>query len=370
MTGAAVTVGLTEAECFQALGNFLVFYCQAQTSFGLAPFTAQQVVRAVGATAVGSNVRVPEPAAGDFVVVSSLRYDRLEYNEPTFGDNICVGSIAGATLTVTSVARGTLAPGQLLTDYAYPDGNIQPDTAIVSQLSGATGGVGTYQVSVAQTLASETLYAGTRQDLVGTKWTVQLDVHGPNSANNAGTLATILRSERGVDFFSNQNPSIVPLYCDDERLLPFENAEEEVEWRWVMEACFEIGNVVTTPQMFFDEVVLETVNVQANYPYEPPSPEAPVGIVRVSAPPALPRGPILLDSTSGPLTYTLPAGPAIYVGYALAIKDVGGAVETNNITIATIDGSLIDGLPTFVFNQNYEEANFVWLGSSLGWGIF
>lgn len=245
-----VTISFVEAQGFTALGNFLQAYCAP------APIT---VVRAVGSTAPGQNVRVPEPQVGDFIVMSSLSEERLETNETIFSDNICTGSIADTTLTVAAVSRGALAPGQLLTDYGYPAGSIAANTTIVRQLTGPTGGVGTYQVSVTQTLASETLYAGTRADLVGTKWTAQLDVHGPNSANNVRTIDTLFRSEVATNFFQEQGYAVVPLYCGDAHQTPFENAEQEVEYRWVIDACLEIGAVITTPQMFADKIKVMTV---------------------------------------------------------------------------------------------------------------
>lgn len=256
-----VTISLTEAQGFQALGQFLQAIC--------APYPIT-VVRALGSTAPGSNVRVPEPIAGDFVVMSSLRTARLETNETTFRDNISVGSIAGTTLAVTAISRGGLEPGQLLIDYNYPGGNIAANTTIVQQLTstapgGALGSTGTYQVSVAQNLASEMLYSGTRKDLVGTEWTVQLDVHGPNSYNNVNTINALFRSEYGVAFFAATGFWIAPLHADTAGQMPFENAESEIEYRWVMEAHLEIVPIVTTPQQFADVVDVETIEAAVIY---------------------------------------------------------------------------------------------------------
>ena len=55
---------------------------------------------------------------------------------------VVAGSIDGTEMTVTAVASGTLAVGQVLTG----DG-ITVGTVIDSQTSGTTGGVGVYQVS-------------------------------------------------------------------------------------------------------------------------------------------------------------------------------------------------------------------------------
>ncbi|MDB5280876.1 MAG: hypothetical protein JWR61_5831, partial [Ferruginibacter sp.] len=64
------------------------------------------------------------------------------------------GSIAGNVLTVTAVASGVLVPGAVLAGTG-----VTANTAITSQLSGTAGGVGTYAVSIAQVVASETISA-------------------------------------------------------------------------------------------------------------------------------------------------------------------------------------------------------------------
>lgn len=263
MSGAppGITISITEVQGFQALGQFLQAVC--------APYPIT-IVRALGSTAPGSNVRVPEPSTSDFVVMSSLRRQRLETNETVFSDNICVGSIVGTTLTVASIARGVLSPNALVIDLGYPNGNILPNTVIVSQLTstapgGALGSTGTYRVSVGQTLASETLYAGTRADAVANMWDVQLDVHGPNSLQNVNTIDTLFRSEYGANFFTDTGLWVAPLYIDDAQQIPFENAEAEIEFRWVMTAHLSVTPIVTTPQQFMDNVVVDTVEAGVIY---------------------------------------------------------------------------------------------------------
>jgi hypothetical protein len=63
-------------------------------------------------------------------------------------------SIAGDVLTVSAIAQGTLLIGQALADLTAA---LLPGTSITDQLTGAPGGVGTYTVSRAQTVASETM---------------------------------------------------------------------------------------------------------------------------------------------------------------------------------------------------------------------
>ena len=66
--------------------------------------------------------------------------------------NVVTGSIAGTTLTVTAVTTGVLTNGQTISGT-----NVVAGTQILSQLSGTAGGVGTYQVSVSQTVTSTTI---------------------------------------------------------------------------------------------------------------------------------------------------------------------------------------------------------------------
>jgi hypothetical protein len=63
-----------------------------------------------------------------------------------------IGSIAGNTLSVSTVSSGSLAPGAAVTGAAN-------GTTITSQISGTTGGAGTYIVSVPQQLAATALTA-------------------------------------------------------------------------------------------------------------------------------------------------------------------------------------------------------------------
>lgn len=65
------------------------------------------------------------------------------------------GSIAGNTLTVTAVGAGALVAGQSLTGA-----NIATGQTIVAQLTGTPGGIGTYSVLTAQTVASQTIAGG------------------------------------------------------------------------------------------------------------------------------------------------------------------------------------------------------------------
>jgi hypothetical protein len=102
------------------------------------------------------------------------------------------GSIAGTTLTVTNVASGALAAGDLITGTSVTTG-----TTITAQLTGATGGTGTYQVNNSQTVSSETITVdlpGVSYDSVSGAFVVNSGTTGAAStmAFATGTLAASL----------------------------------------------------------------------------------------------------------------------------------------------------------------------------------
>lgn len=66
------------------------------------------------------------------------------------------GSIAGSVLSVTVVGSGTVVPGATVSGTGIATG-----TQIVAQLSGAAGGVGTYEVSIPEQTVASTTVSGT-----------------------------------------------------------------------------------------------------------------------------------------------------------------------------------------------------------------
>jgi hypothetical protein len=81
-----------------------------------------------------------------------LQEETIEYLENNWASLEFTGSISGTTLTVTSVIRGTVGEGMIIRGETITEG-----TTILSQLSGSTGGVGTYQVSISQTAVNGTI---------------------------------------------------------------------------------------------------------------------------------------------------------------------------------------------------------------------
>lgn len=239
-------LSFTESQALAALRTFLLDIVADGT----------EVVR-------GQVNRVAEPRGADFIVMWPIRQERLETNETSYADNDVVGSIAGTILTVTAIGHGAISPGVLLVDESEL---IAVDTTIIEQLSGSVGGTGTYRITPSQTVGSGVIYAGERRDLVATQWTVQIDVHGPASGNNARVIETLFRSDYGVTALEESGLTIAPLYCESPRELPFENAEQQTEYRWVIEAVMQISPIVSSPQRFADELDITTIEVDTTYP--------------------------------------------------------------------------------------------------------
>lgn len=211
--------------------------------------------------------RVPEPKGGNFVVMTPIRFERIETNTDTFTDAVFTGSIAGATMTISAVNpdfTGQIAVG------SYIFGVDVVANTRVTALGSGTGGVGTYTIEPAQTFASRTLAAGTEQITQPTQIAVQLDFHSANlsaAGDMAITVSTLLRDAFGVQQFANQTPDfgVRPLYASEGRQLPFINDQQGVEWRWVVDALLQANVVVSVPMQFADSATVEVISVDATY---------------------------------------------------------------------------------------------------------
>lgn len=240
-----LVLSITQAQIFQVLGDFLA---------SVLPATCK-VVR-------GEANRVPEPQGSNFVVMWPMLRERLSTNVDTENDIAFIGSISGTTLTVTQMLVGTLINNLLL-----GANGILANTTIVTQLTGTTGGAGTYQVSLAQTLGSTTIQAGYKSALQPVKVSMQVDVHGPSSADNAHIISTLLRDEYSVTAFGTLDSSIdvQPLYCEEPRQVPFTNGEQAVEERWIIQIYLQVNSAVAVPQQFSSTVTVPIISASDNY---------------------------------------------------------------------------------------------------------
>ncbi|CAM2143805.1 Bacteriophage protein [Pararobbsia alpina] len=108
--------------------------------------------------------------------------------------------------------------------------------------------------------------AGVRNVQTSFAFHVQLDVHGPNSGDNAAIITQLFRDDYAYQVFTAINPDISPLYCDEPKQMAFINGENQYEDRWIITSVLQYNPVTQTPQDFADAVSVGIISVDAAYP--------------------------------------------------------------------------------------------------------
>ena len=259
------SVNFTDVNALTAMRSFLL---------GILPAPVE-VIR-------GQDNRVAEPATPDFVVMTSTLQKRLAFNFVTYADCAFNASISIAgVLSVTEMLHGTITLGNQLLAVGV-GGVLQPGAIFVAGTITGTGGVGDYQLSGTIGAVSGTKMAtGVFLALQPIEITIQLDVHGPNSTNNAQIISTLFRDQYAVDVFSafGTTPpgwgpipiggtlpipynAIAPLYADEPRQSAFINAESQYEERWIVDACLQTNQVVTVARDFADTLKITLQDIE------------------------------------------------------------------------------------------------------------
>lgn len=233
----------TEDEVELALWNFLTL---------LVPSSVKIVRAQVN--------RVPEPEGSDFIAFTPVFQERLSFNRDEAADVCFVGSIAGTVLTVTQLLLGTILDGSTL----FGTG-VTVNTVIVDQASGTPGGLGTYNVDKSQTVLSARMASGALVHTQQVQATFQLDIHGDAGGDTSRIVTTMFFDDYAVEQFAALNTMVSPLFCNDPKQLPFVNAEQQYEDRWVMEVTMQVNTIVTAPQQYADALAVDLVNVDATY---------------------------------------------------------------------------------------------------------
>ena len=197
---------------------------------------------------------VPEPQADDFLVLWPIGRERISTNVDTYFDD------PAAQAYQVSPTVDTEAGAKIETET---------DASILSE--------------------AITLYhPGQRNALQATRMTVQVDVHGPASADNVQAISTLFRDQYACDLFrrgpaidaENTDPvdtetgeaitseglDIQPLYASDPRQVPFLNAEQNYEYRWSIDLVLQANIIVTIPQQFADQLSATPISVDAYRP--------------------------------------------------------------------------------------------------------
>lgn len=106
---------------------------------------------------------------------------------------------------------------------------------------------------------------GVRMDLQPIKLTVQLDVHGPASADNTQIITTLFRGEVATAAFDALSIGVQTLYAEDARQSPFTNEADQVEFRWTIDLALQANPIVISPQDFAAQLHAGLISADATY---------------------------------------------------------------------------------------------------------
>jgi len=234
---AALTVSPTQIEIQIALRSFLLSVLPSEV----------EVVE-------GNDNDVAEPSGSAFVIMTTLRRERMATNIGALLDTTFIGSIADTVLTVSEMETGALYVG----DQIFGIGVARPTTIT------AEGAANSYTVSPGQAIGSQQMSAGKQLITQKTKVTIQLDFHSADvstSADMAQVVSTLLRDPYAIEQFRASGYDVTPLYADDPRQMAFSNAENQFETRYMVEAVFQVNQTVIVPQEFMSTAVPAVIRV-------------------------------------------------------------------------------------------------------------
>ena len=198
--------------------------------------------------------RVDEPQADNFIVITPIMRERLEWNTDSYAD---VETLAFTALTSPSI-------GAVLHDSTLAASGTVLSVSGMNVTLGSIGGRYFTAGDVITGVGTVVDVAfGGRSITQPTKLTMQMDVHGPMSADNAQLLTTLLRDQYAVDALA---PTCAPLYASDPSQLPFINGEDQVEERWSIDAVLQANIVVVVPVQFAGALTIGLIDVDAVYP--------------------------------------------------------------------------------------------------------
>lgn len=204
--------------------------------------------------------RVPPPAGPDYVTITPLMRNRLSTNVDSYTEATMIASITADLMTVTALLDGHAEPGM-----ALAGDNVQPFSILGAIIDG-TPGAEVWRVSPSQTVPSGLIYAGAKQLQAGTLLTLQLDVHGPRSADLAQIISTVLRDDYACQAMAADGLGAQPCYTSDPRQMVFWTGEMQAENRWMVDAVLQINPVVSVPQQFAGVATIGLVEVDSTYP--------------------------------------------------------------------------------------------------------
>lgn len=100
---------------------------------------------------------------------------------------------------------------------------------------------------------------GTKNSLMPTQYTIQVDFYGELSGDQAETVATVFRDDYAVAAFPE---AIKPLYCSDPKRLDFTNDQAQYEKRWEIDVEIQYNPTTKTPMQFADDLDVTDFSVE------------------------------------------------------------------------------------------------------------
>jgi hypothetical protein len=239
------SISITQAQINSAVGDFIT------------------LITGIPAV-VGQVNRVPS-FLGDFAEMWPLSRPRLSTNLETPADSKFTAAIAGTLMTVSALDPNPNLNAPISIGSIIFGVGVAVNTVVVAPPGTGTGGIGTYTISPSQSIgAPQTMAAGTIQVEEDVEVVMQVDVHGPNSAENASILNALFRDGYAADQLEPLGVS--PFYADDPRQVPFITAAKEYETRWTVDLHMQVNLIVSIPMQFADGIVLTVANVDVTQP--------------------------------------------------------------------------------------------------------
>lgn len=101
-----------------------------------------------------------------------------------------------------------------------------------------------------------------------TQWPCQIDCYGERASEFASIVGTLIRSDFSCDWFRENGPVLIPLYCSEPKQTAMINGEQQYEDRWTLDFIGQFNPSVTTRQDFMDSISVGVIPADLKYPPE------------------------------------------------------------------------------------------------------
>lgn len=107
---------------------------------------------------------------------------------------------------------------------------------------------------------------GVEKNQTSTRWDVQLDFYGPNSAQNSAVVSGLVKTNYACRYFDDGGYGMAPLYADEPRNTAMINAEQQYQPRWTLQASFQFNPTITTALDFTTTLAVTVKEIDTTFP--------------------------------------------------------------------------------------------------------